>query len=343
MNKKIASSVIITILIITVFSGCNEQKNTETSDVHDEVTVSTFGGYFALAEDKVNLNIPNGAVEGKITIIVDKINNEPDIQDYTFVTGYNFQPDGLEFLAPITLEISYDDSDIPIGIDEEDLKICLYENNQLTEIDNCLNFPSYNLIRGQINHFSAYWVCSPTVTDSYNESEKNTSAIIRFEAGPIKFVEKHWVYPEDNPIWENYQLYGFFVWDPVSYVRFYEVTYNSTGTYPATGWYLNWNDYKKSEFPSPTSFLHEDPEIYIYGDYKYYPGYGYFVTIYNNLHGNFPEKHGIEVFNILAQWDVSQGSLSYESLDVIEADIKAMNDLASEWTQGWFVTVRAVT
>jgi len=90
--------VIITILIITVLVVVMN-KNTETSDVHDEVTVSTFGGYFALAEDKVNLNIPNGAVEGKITIIVDKINNEPDIQDYTFVTGYNFQPDGLEFFS----------------------------------------------------------------------------------------------------------------------------------------------------------------------------------------------------------------------------------------------------
>jgi len=300
----------------------------------------------------VDLDIPADACGEKQSIKIDKINSPPNFNNYTFITGYDLQSDGLEFLKPVTLKVLYDTQDIPAGVQEKDFIICLYENGQLTEIDNCVSIPDLNLVRGEITHFCVYWVCCHSSSGSSldgpdsgsdDESDDDTSAIIRFDVGSLEIVEKHWVYPEDNPIWENYQLYGFFVWDPVTYVRFYEVTYNSTGPYPAKGWYLNWNDYKESGFPSPTSFLYEDPEIYIYGDYKYYPGYGHFVTIYNNLHGNFPEKHGIEVFNILAQWDVSQGSLSYEPPDVIAADIRTINTLSLEWTQGWSVTVRAVT
>lgn len=350
MNYKFSIIGVVFVFLVTFFSGCTEQTNIES--IADEIQVSSNGGYFSLAQSKVDLDIPADAVSGDQSITVNKISSPPALEEYSFVTGYDFQPDGLEFGKPVTLKILYDDQDIPAGVQEKDLVICLYENGQLTEIDNCVCYPDMNLVRGEITHFCVFWVCSGSgggggggsgSGTGGGNSSGNHSAIIRFDVDTLEVVEKHWVYPEENPIWEHYRIDTYFVWDPVTYVRFYEITYSSTGPFHATRSYLNWNDYKTSGYPSPTSFLHEDPEIYIYGDFKYYPGYGNFVTIYDNLKGNFPNKHGIEVFSILGSWDVSLGSLSYSPPDVIAADMKAMKAALYEWTQGWLITVRAVT
>ncbi len=356
MNTSIKKLALMLILLGTLFSGCTEQNTTpenkqpDATGAHDEVLVTPTGGSFSLAESRIILNISDDAIDGNVLISIDELTGPPTVPGVSFLIGYDLQPNGFEFLAPVTLELFYDDTTIPAGVTEEELKIYAYENNQLTESSECQNFLSINSVRGTITQLGVYWICGPAGSSSGHSNTSggpsgNHSAMYRFQVDTLEVVEQHTFYPnETNPQSETYRIDGYFVWDPVTYVRFYEVQLNSTGPYPATLRSLKWSDYQNSGHTSPAGWLlFEDHETYIYGDYKFYPGYGEFVTIYNNLRGNFPTKHGISMFHIWDSWDVSPYSIGYVEPSVVQANIKAMKEAFYEWTQAWSITVRAVT
>ena len=90
----------------------------------------------------------------------------PTVSNYIGVT-YDFGPDGATFEPPITLSISYDDSEIPENIDEENLVIATWDDASNTWIYlTSMVDPVNNIVTSQISHFSAYTIISPNDIDA---------------------------------------------------------------------------------------------------------------------------------------------------------------------------------
>ena len=79
---------------------------------------------------------------------------------------YETGPEGTTFDQPITITVSYDQSDVPQGVNEKDLVIALWDKNagQWAELTNCTVDTVNNTISAPTTHFSRYAIFSPVPT-----------------------------------------------------------------------------------------------------------------------------------------------------------------------------------
>jgi predicted outer membrane repeat protein len=119
------------------------------------------------ADGKVRVIIEEGvrglSAEGKrlswITVRPAFYTPSPPAGAHIIGLCYRFQPSGATFSPPITITYTYDDSEIPAGIAEEDLVIALYdeENGKWVEYKSTVD-PVTNTITIQVSHFSVYGI-----------------------------------------------------------------------------------------------------------------------------------------------------------------------------------------
>ena len=76
--------------------------------------------------------------------------------------AYRFQPSGATFDPPITITYTYDESEIPAGIAEEDLVIAVWDeaNGQWVELTSTVD-PVTNTITTQVSHFTVHAIIAP--------------------------------------------------------------------------------------------------------------------------------------------------------------------------------------
>ncbi len=349
MKPKQLALPILLLLLITGLCGCTEQQptspdnNIHTSGVVDEsFTVDALGGRLTTKSDEIQLTISSYCVESETTITIKTIRDQPDTTDATFIVGYEFTPNGLQFKKPVSIQIYYKDADIPAGVEEDTLRLYLYQNDQLSEI-NSHAYPEYNYISAQISHFCYYWVASPKTSSSSNGS--NTSAVYQFEV-PVQFGEKEII---DDPAecispYHIYTYSAFFAWDPQPLVRYYEVTLHmSNNTAKPYKFGYTWREQNDENIGPEKWVQYHENDMMILGEYKYYPGYGTYSGT-PEIGEKAPGMHGIAIFGVHDRFNLV-GDL-YESMvtqDQIKAYKEEMRLFVEEYVQGWTVTVRAVT
>ncbi|MCK9570623.1 hypothetical protein M0R72_16870 [Candidatus Pacearchaeota archaeon] len=108
------------------------------------------------------LTIPNGALSSNTEISVGEVDNPPELPDGLNYIGsaINFEPDGINFNNPITIQIPYQDnfrSDAGIS-DDSNLKLYSYDKSSQNweEINITSLDTTNNIITAEINHFSYY-------------------------------------------------------------------------------------------------------------------------------------------------------------------------------------------
>lgn len=340
--------LIIPCLLIAGLCGCTEQQptstndNTKTSVVDESFMVNALGGRFTTKGDELQLTMSSYCVESEMIITIKTIQEKPANTEATFIVGYEFTPDGLQFKKPVHLQIYYKDADIPAGVDEGTLQLYLYENNQLQEITSRV-YPDDNYLTAQISHFCYYWVASPKTSSSSNGS--NTSAVYQFEV-PVQFGEKELI---DNPDevmspYHRYSYHAYFAWDPQPLVRYYEVTlhmHNHTAKPYKFGY--SWREQNYDHIGLGKWVKDHENDLYILGEHKYYPGYGRYYGL-SEIGEIAPGMHGIEIFQVRDRFNM-KGDL-YESMvtaDQIKTYKEEMKLFVEEYVHGWTVTVRAVT
>ncbi|NNF13363.1 MAG: hypothetical protein HKN72_09075 [Gemmatimonadetes bacterium] len=72
-------------------------------------------------------------------------------------TLWDFGPDGLEFLEPATVTLTYDDDDLPPGVSEEELGIFVINAIFTTEPAGVVD-PVANTITASVDHFSFFYI-----------------------------------------------------------------------------------------------------------------------------------------------------------------------------------------
>ena len=141
----------------------------------------------------VVLNIPSGVnatIEGNyLNLINIEIKNSANYNGP--VIGqlvYDLKPDGSVFNPPIKLTIEYDESDIPPGMDENDLKIGYFEDIWLS-IPSVVD-PIDNTVTAHIDHFSEYGITYDDVQCLSNAASGSEASANLFSLDDPIVVEK---------------------------------------------------------------------------------------------------------------------------------------------------------
>jgi hypothetical protein len=359
---------VIILLLFLGFSGCTDtnengspvnnedigNNNTYTGTIlNEEFSINEYRGHYMSTNSEILLSYDEQTLDQKTTLTVATFETFPQIDGAQFVVGYDFGPEGTQFNKAVNFQIVYNDNDLPVGINEEDLRIYLYENDQLTEIDNCVADPDYNIITGKIYQFSQYMVCSYKPGGGTGSggtggsgSGSNNSAVITFEV-PVQVHDKSLLYDDEEEVY--YSAGAYIAWSPEPYVRYYELTIHFNGNEPKPyAWEKEYTEQGEDWGNEPWA-LFVDNELLIIGDHEYYPGHGRYLCDYDNFGGtnHFKGNHGtcLGTFDETFYTDKCRGcyldSISTEK-EIMDTE-KEIRAFAEDYFRDWTVTVRPVT
>lgn len=368
MKNKIISIIIIFLLFILGFSGCTDTNengspvnnedtgndNTYTGTiVNEEFSINEYRGSYMSPNSEILLSYDEQTLDRKTMLTVKTVETFPQIDGAQFVVGYEFGPDGTQFNKAVNFQIVYNDNDVPTDVNEEDLRIYLFENDGLTEIDDCTTSPDYNIISGKIYHFSKYMVCSytpgggsSTGGTSGSSSGSNSSAVITFEV-PVQVYDKSILSEDEEEVY--YSAGGYIAWSPEPYVRYYELTIHQNGNNPEPyAWEKEFTEQGEDWGNEPwVQFV--DNELLIIGDPDYYPGHGRYLCDYDNFGGtnHFEGNHGT-ILGLFKETFYTEkcGGCYLDSISTPKEILyteKAIKTFAEDYFRDWTVTVRPVT
>lgn len=115
--------------------------------------IGSNGGTKTSNDSKASVSIPVGALSVETDITVEKAANPPsgNIGD-----AYEFGPDGIAFNQPVTIQISYDNANIPSGISASDLRLGKVVNDQWQTLPGSTVNVNSSVVSGTTNSFSVY-------------------------------------------------------------------------------------------------------------------------------------------------------------------------------------------
>ncbi len=128
--------------VLDTFDGVTQSYSTLTSD-DDILSLEIPSGVSALREDGSSIVQIAAAVE------------DASIYEGALITptSYDLKPDGATFNPPITLKISYNDSDLPEGLTEEEITLSYYSEGEWIAFPSSVDLEN-NLVTAEVSHFT---------------------------------------------------------------------------------------------------------------------------------------------------------------------------------------------
>lgn len=148
---------IITILFISmvlVVVGCSGDDDPASPPAANNIGAE--GGTVTGDEGMVELVFPAGAVDETIEVSISPVASAPDDPGMILGRAYDFEPDGVQFLVPVTMTIHYQDAEVPAGVDENDLLLCKAEGGSWQAIAGSAVSGGDNTVSAAVMSFSSY-------------------------------------------------------------------------------------------------------------------------------------------------------------------------------------------
>ena len=148
-------------------------------------------------DDEVEIDISAGTTlvddEGNPLSAISVSSDPENIPSEDYLLAYEFSPSGAVFDPAIMIVITYEDSDVPDGVDEENLTIAYYDEDaeEWVEIAGVVDTVN-NTITAYVSHFSSYAVLAPE-TPVTTTTRTQTSVIARtitstVAAGTVTYI-----------------------------------------------------------------------------------------------------------------------------------------------------------
>lgn len=125
-------------------------------------TVGADGGVIEAHRGRVTLEFSPGAVSEDTFIRVSPLANV-GVPGAVTPTAFDFGPDGTDFASQVTLTLGYNQSEIPDGVDENDLIMLTssHETGELVPVAGSMVDPVANTISATISGFSTFLMAFP--------------------------------------------------------------------------------------------------------------------------------------------------------------------------------------
>src|SRR3989337_2563490 len=155
--------VILLFCTIALLSGCGSSESVDLSGL-----IGPEGGTVTSSDGKASVSIPPDALAKKTQVSINPVSEVPAGHIWA---PYEFLPDGINFLKPVTISISYEKDTLPSGLKESDLRLGKINNNILDEITDSKVDIQDNFVSAEVGHFSRYNIVNtgkvPTGVKSY--------------------------------------------------------------------------------------------------------------------------------------------------------------------------------
>jgi hypothetical protein len=130
------------------------------------------GGMLELADGRVALDFPEGAVSDEVVITVSRATDLPQGGPQVIPgTAWDFGPDGLDFAVPVTMTLAYDPASLPEGIEESELRIHKFENGEFIQMDAGVVDLVNRTVSAEIDGFSIFVLLSRLFPGSPSDLE----------------------------------------------------------------------------------------------------------------------------------------------------------------------------
>jgi len=163
-TEEVTASLFGTEVISSISASGEILETIEVTSEDGTLTMTISEGTIALDKD----NSPLVSLEAEVDT-----NPPPPPEDANIIgLAYDFGPDDASFDPPITLTRSYDPSDIPEGVAEEDLVLAWYDETtgRWVELD-CTIDTENNTITASIEHFTTFAIIGAATPAPEPESE----------------------------------------------------------------------------------------------------------------------------------------------------------------------------
>ena len=383
--KDNKSMIFITIFLILslFFTGCTEnQSNPLTNNdipqdayLHYEIgmknsfTVNTSGGNFALFDDAVKMNVLPRAINETVEITVESINNPVDDSSLIMFSCFEFGPNGKTFKFPIDLIISYDQYNLPQGVEENDIQIYVLNGDTWEVIEDSFANDVMNWAVASVSHFSMMGCAAAApsedeITDDDeaddDSDDENNSAQIWFQP-TMEVGYYNYRGPGCGPnvkySFTDHRAFAIIYWDPVPYVQYYELKFEFNGNPPKeTAPSCNFRDWGKYWCTTEIPVHPKEGYIYHLGGSANFDGYigtfdnsGVGKCAYLGDDGEmkdviyyrfWPEgKHGFLFFSVHDQVRDEEKLADFEVTNLVN-DMKTFTE---GYVYGWDIWLRGVT
>jgi len=167
--------------VVTAFGGGGGGGATGYTNVSQSVV--TTGRFIAdvtaeSVDGKVELSIPkntigknrNGQPLYSLSIKPQSAPSAPPTDTKIIGLVYDIGPNGATFDPPIDLTFTYNESQIPAGIAEENLVIATWADGAWVELEGSTVDPDSNTITAPVSHFTVFTVMAPTASATFEVS-----------------------------------------------------------------------------------------------------------------------------------------------------------------------------
>lgn len=160
-------SIVLSTLILTACGGGGGSNGKQTG-------IGPAGGTATSNDGKASVTIPAEALSKETAITVTHASNPPA---GNIGTAYEFGPSGTTFSKPVTISIGYDETALPSGVVESDLRMGTAVNGQWQAVSNSNTDTTANIVTGATDHFSIYAVVPSSLLVSANAAQLNAEGL----------------------------------------------------------------------------------------------------------------------------------------------------------------------
>jgi len=189
--------VVILFCSIALLSSCG---STEGVDYSGSFFIGPEGGTVTSSDGKASVSIPAGALAKKTVIAIKPASGVPA---GNIGPAYEFLPGDINFLSPVTVSISYDESVIPSGLNESDLCVGIVVNSIWYQITPSVADPQNNIISSDVISFSRLGIMStgsiPTGVNAFPDSPRRDNSRITIRWNPVMDAASYNIYWSTTP------------------------------------------------------------------------------------------------------------------------------------------------
>lgn len=156
-------------------------------------SVGVDGGMLALADGKVSLEIPQGALSATTPITIESATNTPPVGAWS--EPVDLGPDGTTFAEPVILTLGFDPTLLPEGVPPEAVTMYTSDGTGWVPVEDALVNPGDNTVSAPISHFSTYWIgirpntiSGPTGVNLYVGQSTTFTATVLFQTSTGQIV-----------------------------------------------------------------------------------------------------------------------------------------------------------
>lgn len=153
-------SIALAAAFAALVGACGGSPTTTVTPPPAGTTIGPSGGTVTSADGAATLTFPAGALASSTSITTAAMTNPPASPGLVTASAYDFGPSGSQFAQPVTIKLTYQPSQVPVGISPIFLRLFLRNGSTWDSVPGSTVDTVAHTVTGTTTHFSGYASCT---------------------------------------------------------------------------------------------------------------------------------------------------------------------------------------